>query len=312
MAEAGGLSKEFEKNQRLEKARRLLAAEQLAARVVERHPTSSNFPDWQSPGLFRINVPGHVYGLVLKTGGKTFLLLQGGEDVADELSVVSGAFAGSDVGCELIDNLGKPLLRPASAKTKPFFEGSLGRYYKDLQVRLYFNDSDIFEKAASRQVTIYLWAGVLVVVLILAASGFAGRALGRQIRLNRLKNDFIATVTHELKTPLASMRVLADTLLEGNYKDQQQATEYLELICRENERLTGLIDNFLTFSRMERNKQAFEFEAVNPAEVAGAAVDAVKTKFDQVKCRFELVTGEDLPDVSADKDAMVTVLVNLL
>ena len=65
--------------------------------------------------------------------------------------------------------------------------------------------------------------------------------MGRQIKLNRLKNDFIATVSHELKTPLASMRVLVDTLLEGRYKGPEQVTEYLQLVSKENERLTGLI-----------------------------------------------------------------------
>src|SRR4030042_347772 len=93
---------------------------------------------------------------------------------------------------------------------------------------------------------------------MIAAGLLALQVIGRQIRLNRLKNDFIATISHELRTPLASMRVLVDTLLEGRYKDQQQVREYLELAAKENSRLSRLIDNFLTFSRMERNKKAFD------------------------------------------------------
>jgi signal transduction histidine kinase len=108
------------------------------------------------------------------------------------------------------------------------------------------------------------------------------------------------------------MRVLADTLLDGNYKDQQQAKEYLELICKENRRLSGLIDNFLTFSRMERNKRAFDMSPTGPADIASAAADAVKTKFAQYGCHLRIEIAEDLPDVLADRDAMATVLVNLL
>jgi signal transduction histidine kinase len=108
------------------------------------------------------------------------------------------------------------------------------------------------------------------------------------------------------------MRVLADTLLEGHVRDPQQVTDYLKLICKENKRLTGLIDNFLTFSRMERNKQALTMCATSPTEIARDAVEAVKTKFSQGQCRFEVQLPGDLPDVTADHDAMVTVLVNLL
>jgi signal transduction histidine kinase len=151
-----------------------------------------------------------------------------------------------------------------------------------------------------------------VVLLILASGAIAAQAVGRQIRLDRLKNVFIATVTHELKTPLSSMRVLVDTLLEGNYEGEQTVNEYLRLISRENERLSHLIDNFLTFSRMERNKQAFEISVVSPVEIANAAAEAVRAKFDMNNVRFNVTMDKPLPMVQGDKDAMVTVLVNLL
>lgn len=138
------------------------------------------------------------------------------------------------------------------------------------------------------------------------------RSIGRQAKLNRLKNDFIATVTHELKTPLSSTRVLVDTLLDGRYEEQKQAYEYLELISKENERLSHLIDNFLTFSRMERNKRAFSMIKVSPVEIANTATNAVRTKFDKAGVKFDLNISRPLPMLHADKDAMVTVLINLL
>ncbi len=153
---------------------------------------------------------------------------------------------------------------------------------------------------------------MLAIAVMVSAGLLAARVVGKQIKTNKLKNDFIATVSHELKTPLASMRVLVDTLLEGSYRNQQQVTEYLELVSKENERLTGLIDNFLTFSRMERNKQAFAMARTSPGAVARDAAEAVKTKFSKGKCRFEVNVPDDLPDVTADRNAMVTVLVNLL
>ncbi|MEN6306903.1 MAG: HAMP domain-containing sensor histidine kinase, partial [Anaerohalosphaeraceae bacterium] len=151
-----------------------------------------------------------------------------------------------------------------------------------------------------------------VVILFLVCGGLTAQMIGRQIRLNRLKNNFIATVTHELKTPLSSMRLLVDTLLDGSYANQQQCKEYLELIGRENERLSRMIDSFLTFSRMERNKQVFEFKPVSPAEIVNAAAEAVHSKMSQPGCDCSISIADNLPLIWADKDAMVTVLVNLL
>ena len=86
-----------------------------------------------------------------------------------------------------------------------------------------------------------------------------GDSLRNQMRHARLKNDLVATVSHELKTPLSSIRLLVDTLLDDQSLDLNKTREYLQLISKENMRLSRLIDNFLTFSRMERNKHAFQF-----------------------------------------------------
>ena len=108
------------------------------------------------------------------------------------------------------------------------------------------------------------------------------------------------------------MRVLVDTLLEGRVKDAAQEREYLRLTAKENERLSRMIDNFLTFSRMERNKKAFTLAEAAPAAMARDAADSVQTKFEAHHCRFALEIAESLPELQADHDAIVTVLVNLL
>jgi signal transduction histidine kinase len=179
-------------------------------------------------------------------------------------------------------------------------------------VALYLEGPDPFAAAADRQIAAYLWTGVLVIALISIVALLAGRFLLRQVRLTRLKNDFIATVSHELKTPLSSMRVLVDTLLDGRQQGAEQAREYLQLVARENERLSRLIDNFLSFSRMERDKRAFELGPVQPALVASAAAEAVRARFESQGCRFEVELAPELPAILGDRDALVTVLLNLL
>jgi signal transduction histidine kinase len=108
------------------------------------------------------------------------------------------------------------------------------------------------------------------------------------------------------------MRLLVDTLLNSQPLHEQTAREYLQLIAQENLRLSRLIDNFLTFSRMERNKYAFGFKEVPAAAIVEGALTAVRERFSAPGCRFEAHIAPDLPSVVADADAMVTALVNLL
>jgi signal transduction histidine kinase len=79
----------------------------------------------------------------------------------------------------------------------------------------------------------------------LALAGLVAGLIGRQARLSRLKSDWTATVSHELRPPLAGMRALVETLIDGRYRSEEQAQEYVRLIARENERLTRLVENFL-------------------------------------------------------------------
>lgn len=171
---------------------------------------------------------------------------------------------------------------------------------------------DPFASAAKRKRTIYLWAGVItsagMAMLALLVAGY----LRRQIRLTRLKNDLIATVSHELKTPLSSMRLLVDTLLAGRYQNEQQILDYLQLISRENTRLSNLIDNFLAFSRMERKKTTFERSSIRAEEIVKAAVEAVADRAEAPGCRLEVSLAPELPSIRGDRDALVTVRVNLL
>lgn len=177
---------------------------------------------------------------------------------------------------------------------------------------LFLEGSDPLAMAADRKIDTYLWIGILTILMILILAIAMAGVLLRQMRLTRLKNDFVATVSHELKTPLSSMRVLVDTLLEGRSRDAGQTREYLQLIAHENERLSRLIENFLSFSRMERNKRAFEFSEVPPEEVVQTVRETVRERFETTGAELCVETASGLPPLTADRDALVTVLLNLL
>ena len=200
----------------------------------------------------------------------------------------------------------------APVRPEPFLSVPAGRQMPGWQLHVQLLGENPFAEAARRHNLTHLWTGMLGIGAVAVLAAVAAGYLRRQMRLARLRNDLIATVSHELKTPLASMRVLLDTLREGRWRDPAQPGEYLELIARENERLSRLIDNFLAFSRMERNKRAFEFAPVRVEEIVSSAVESARAKFDCPGCRLEVEVAPGLPAVSGDRDALITVLLNLL
>jgi signal transduction histidine kinase len=291
----------------------LVDAEERSINFAEQFPEVEAFDRWPADRFRPVKVGDREsLAAVHRTSRGTCAVLVAPAAVTLSLAAYADNLEDLNVDYRIADGAGRKVAGIDPADRESFADGPVSQYLPGWSVRLFFKDADVFKRAADKRIAVYTWTGVLVIGLILASGAIAAQSIGKQIRLNRLKNDFIATVTHELKTPLASMRVLVDTLLEGNYRNPQQATEYLELVSRENERLTRLIDNFLTFSRMERNKQAFQMRPVSPASIARTAAEAVKTKFSRGSCRFETDIPDGLPDIKADHDALVTVLVNLL
>jgi signal transduction histidine kinase len=168
------------------------------------------------------------------------------------------------------------------------------------------------DELGRRQAASYLWIGFLSIAAVAITALVAAQALSRQWRVARLKADLVAAVSHELKTPLSGMQLLVDTLLEEETFETTKTREYLELIARENLRLSRLIENFLTFSRLERNRQKFDLLDAQPESMVQAAVDAVRERFQTNHCKLDVAVSANLPAVRADQDAMVTVLLNLL
>jgi signal transduction histidine kinase len=204
------------------------------------------------------------------------------------------------------------LLPPDADNPAAFVTLPAGEQLPGWRLALSLKNPKFFETTSEHRTAVYFWTGILVVAAMGIVALLAVRLLRRQVALARLKNDLAATVSHELKTPLSSMRVLVDTLLDAEKIEEQKAREYLQLIAQENDRLSRVIQNFLSFSRMERKKHTFDFVAVPPRQVIDAAVNAIRERFTAPGCRFEVQIEDNLPNAMADPDALVTALINLL
>jgi signal transduction histidine kinase len=188
----------------------------------------------------------------------------------------------------------------------------LGSELPGWRLALFLDDRSLFDTEAAKRLRIHVAVASLVIASLSCLAILIARGLSRQVAMARLKNDLVATVSHELKTPLAAMRALVDTLLETEKFDERTTREYLQLLAQENARLTRVIDNFLTFSRLERKKFRFVFARLEPQAVVDGALAALGDRRHSQGCHIETRSADHLPIIVGDADALITALLNLL
>ncbi len=130
--------------------------------------------------------------------------------------------------------------------------------------------------------------------------------------LNRLKSYFVSSVSHDLKTPLTSIRMFAEILREGPAIPSERTKEYLGIIEGESERLTRLINNVLDFAKIERGVKEYRFTDVDLHQLIHRTLCSLEYQFKMEKVKLTTSFCEGLPHLSADPDAITEALINLL
>ncbi|MGB2625161.1 MAG: HAMP domain-containing sensor histidine kinase [Candidatus Acidiferrum sp.] len=138
------------------------------------------------------------------------------------------------------------------------------------------------------------------------------RNVSREMKLARLKSDFVANVSHELRTPLALIRLYAETLELGRLNAKEKYQEYFRIIREESERLTALINNILDFSRIEAGRKEYEFKETNLPELVTSTLDSYRFQIEQHGFAFEENISRDIPAVNVDREAIARSLLNLV
>jgi two-component system phosphate regulon sensor histidine kinase PhoR len=134
----------------------------------------------------------------------------------------------------------------------------------------------------------------------------------RQRRLNALKSEFVANVSHELKTPLALVRMFGEMLQSGRVASIEKQKEYLDIIVAESERLSSLIENVLDFAKVERGRDAYEFSVGDLGAAVASAVQVYRYRAEREKVQLALDVEEGLPAVRHDPRAVQLAVINLL
>ncbi len=152
---------------------------------------------------------------------------------------------------------------------------------------------------------------VLAVAMALGVFLVAGAA-AREVRVADLKSNFVASVSHDLKTPLALIQLFAETLELGRVRTPERAQEYYRIINGEAKKLTRLIENILDFSRMEAGLRPYRMEPADLSESVTKVLARMETQFAQGNFAVTPKIEPDLPRILADEGAAEQAIENLL
>ena len=152
-------------------------------------------------------------------------------------------------------------------------------------------------------------AGASLLALVLTV-----RADRASVALASMKSDFVAAVTHELKTPVASIRLVGDTLSNGRYTSSKTVQEYAGLLSVEASRLGTSIDNLLTYARYSSSPaaSASDLADVEPADLVEDALQAVRPVLANLEFDLVVDVPPDLPKICIDRSAMIRALDNIV
>ena len=155
---------------------------------------------------------------------------------------------------------------------------------------------------------------IFIVILIILACGlfFTLQTVNNELNLSRMKSNFMSTVSHEFKSPLTSIRQLAEMLVRSRVPSPERQQKYYTTILQQSERLSHLIDNILDFSKMEEGQKIFHFEKADITPVVKEMVESFQKITSDEGFQISLSIPEPLPDVVFDREAMEQVIHNLL
>ncbi|MBF0326712.1 MAG: histidine kinase [Alphaproteobacteria bacterium] len=145
-----------------------------------------------------------------------------------------------------------------------------------------------------------------------AATAELKAANERLKELDRMKDDFIATVTHELRTPLTSIRSFSEILFDNPSLDEAQRQEFLNIIIKESERLTRLINQVLDMAKIESGTMVWTMEEVEPKALVEDALAATKGLFEDKGVTLEARLEDGLAPLTTDRDKLIQVVINLI
>jgi signal transduction histidine kinase len=216
----------------------------------------------------------------------------------------------------ILDEDSQPLIVPQGDVQRdwrrPFVAQEASELLPRWEVAAYLTDPDIIASRA-QVTTAVMWILIFILFVSIVFGGvLVIRSASAEVKLAQQKTSFVANVSHELKTPLTSIRMFAEMLREGRQPDEEKRSHYLDIMTAETERLTRLINNVLDFSRAEQGKKRYTMRTCNVVALSGSVLESQRARLENNGFAANFTSQTEHLFVHADEEAIKQAVVNLL
>ncbi|MBP1768605.1 MAG: OmpR family signal transduction histidine kinase [Candidatus Aminicenantes bacterium] len=159
---------------------------------------------------------------------------------------------------------------------------------------------------------LYLMVFLLIAGMFVFGLALTIRAVSHELEVARMKSDFVSTVSHEFKSPLTSIRQLAEMLQSGRVPSEERRQQYYDVLLEQSERLALLTDNILSLARIEEGRAEFTFESTDVSALLTSVVSSIQERVRHEGFAIELQAAGSIPFVAADRSALLQAVTNLI
>lgn len=171
---------------------------------------------------------------------------------------------------------------------------------------------ETIEDLVQKRTRFNIWVILIIDLILIIAAVFIYRSLRQEMKLAQLKSEFISNVSHEIRTPLAVINMYSETLSMNRIKDESKKQEYYNIINTEANRLSGMVNKILNFSKIESGKRTYKFIETDVNEIVTQILENYEHHFKRSGFTYNFTPKEKLPKVMADGEAITDAIINLI
>jgi signal transduction histidine kinase len=200
----------------------------------------------------------------------------------------------------------------ASETTSMLLTTSFIDNFPNWTLALYRQNPNLIEDLLSSRRSIYFYIFMLIAGILAFGLFLSIRSVSHELEFVKLKSDFVSSVSHELKSPLTSIRQLAEMLQTGRVPTEERRQKYYDVIVEQSKRLSLMISNVLDFAKMEDGGKQFKFELTDMGQFLREAIAGIQQQVSHQSFEINVKIATTLPTIAIDRNAISQAITNLL